>query len=237
VTSAGSRPITVTIDGPSGAGKSTTARLLAARLGYVYVDSGAMYRAVALKCYDEGIQADNDDAVAAIAEGTDIRFEPAADGSDEQRVIIDGVDSTFAIRSPEISQLASSVSAIPRVRETLVAKQRELGMVGGIVMDGRDIGTVVLPDAEVKVFLTASLGERARRRLLEFEQKGAQNVTIEQVRADMVERDGRDSTRSVSPLVPAADAVIIDSDEMTARQVVVAILDLCASRMVPSTIR
>ena len=209
--------------------------MLASRLGYVYVDSGAMYRAVALRCYEEGVQPDNDSAVAAVAAGTDIKFAPGPNGSEEQRVIVDNVDSTSAIRSPEISQLASSVSANPKVRETLVAKQRELGSKGGIVMDGRDIGTVVLPDAEVKVFLTASLEERARRRFLEFEQKGSQDVSFEQVRADIAERDERDSTRAVSPLVPASDAVIIDSEEMPARQVVDAILDLCASRMVPTT--
>jgi cytidylate kinase len=235
VTSVGSRPITVTIDGPAGAGKSTTARMLAARLGYVYVDSGAMYRAVALRCQQEGVQADNDSAVKAVAHNTVIRFEPAPNGSEEQRVIVDGVDSTHAIRSSEISQLASSVSAIGKVREILVAKQRELGKLGGVVMEGRDIGTVVLPGAEVKVFLTASLDERARRRFLEFEQKGSQDVAFEQVRSDMAERDERDSTRAVSPLVPAADAVIIDSEEMTARQVVDTILDLCAARMVRTT--
>jgi cytidylate kinase len=227
-----SNRISVSIDGPAGAGKSTTAKLLAAQLGYIYVDTGAMYRAVAKRCRDEGIQPDNDHAVVAVASDTNIAFEAAQNAAEDQRVIVDGVDVTTAIRSPEISQLASTISTIPEVRDILVAKQRELGRQGGIVMEGRDIGTVVLPDAEVKVFLTASLGERARRRLLEFEQKGSQDVSFDQVRNEMAERDERDSTREVSPLMPAADAIIIDSAEMTAKQVVGAILDICAARMV-----
>jgi cytidylate kinase len=226
------KQLSIAIDGPAGAGKSTTARLLASRLGYVYVDSGAMYRAVALRCLEAGVEDDSDEAVIALARGLDIRFEPAEDGSsaDEQKVLAGGVDVTRAIRTPEIAQMASSVSTIPAVRESLVAKQRELGKAGGVVMEGRDIGTVVLPEAEVKVFLTASLDERARRRFLEFESKG-QDVDLDQVRADMAERDRRDSTREISPLMPADDAVILDSEYMTASQVVDSILDLCAARL------
>jgi cytidylate kinase len=222
--------ISIAIDGPAGAGKSTTARMLAAQLGYVYVDSGAMYRAVAWRCYKDDAPTDNEEAIAGIAQELDIQFAPGVNGSHEQRVFADGVDVTQAIRTPEISQLASNISAARAVREILVAKQRELGKAGGVVMEGRDIGTVVLPDAEIKIFLTASLDERARRRYLEMELKGDTAVTIGQVREAIAERDERDSTRAVSPLTPADDSIIIDSEEMTARQVVDTILDSCAGK-------
>jgi len=194
----------------------------------VYVDSGAMYRAVAWRCRKDEAPADNEEAIAAIAQELDIKFAPGENGTDKQSVFADGIDVTDAIRSPEISQLASSISAAPAVRDILVAKQRELGKAGGVVMEGRDIGTVVLPDAECKIFLTASLDERARRRFLEMERRGDTSLTFEQVRAAIAERDERDSTRAVSPLIPADDSTIIDSEEMTARQVVDSILDGCS---------
>lgn len=230
MTSVKTKSLSIAIDGPAGAGKSTTARLLAAGLGFVYVDSGAMYRAVAFKCREEGVSEDNDTAVAGIAESLQISFEPSKEALGDQKVFADGADVSREIRDPAISQLASTVSAIPRVRELLVAKQRALGEAGGVVMEGRDIGTVVLPEAEVKIFLTASLDERARRRFLELEHKGAGGVMFEQVRSDMAERDNRDSTRAVSPLMPADDSVVIDSEDMTARQVVEAILDICSAK-------
>ena len=220
-------PLSITIDGPAGAGKSTTARMLSQELGCIYVDSGAMYRAVAWKCQEEGISQDNPDSITAVARSLEIRF-IASEAGGAQRILADNEDVTTAIRTPEISLLASAISTIPAVREVLVAKQRELGKSGCVVMEGRDIGTVVLPEAKVKVFLTASLDERARRRFIEMEQKGASGITFEEVRQDIAERDERDSTRAVSPLMPAIGAAIIESDEMTARQVVDASLDLCS---------
>ncbi len=224
------RQISVAIDGPAGAGKSTTARMLAGDLGFVYVDSGAMYRAVAWKCGNAGVAESDTDEVIRLARDLDIRFKPAPAGGVEQIVLADNADITKLIRTPQISQVASSISAIPEVREVLVAKQRALGEAGGVVMEGRDIGTVVLPDAEVKIFLTASLEERARRRFLEMEQKAQPDTSFERVRSEMAERDERDTTRAVSPLMPASDAVIVDSEEMTARQVVDAILDVISAK-------
>jgi len=213
--------IAIAIDGPAGAGKSTAAKMLASDLGIVYVDSGAMYRAVAWKCLARDVSVDNTEAVTAVARQVDIVFIRGENDGDVQKTVVDSVDVTDAIRTPAVSQAASTVSAIPEVRECLVAKQRELSRGTSVVMEGRDIGTVVLPDADIKIFLTASLGERARRRFLELETKAADSVTYESV---------RDDTRTVSPLMPAASATIIDSEEMTARQVVDAILDLCSRK-------
>lgn len=225
------KTLTIAIDGPAGAGKSTTARMLSQELGCVYVDSGAMYRAVAWKCRRENLAEDNPDSIAAVARALDIRF--VVDSAGGQRILADGEDVTESIRTPEISRLASAISTIPAVRELLVAKQRLLGQSGCVVMEGRDIGTVVFPDANVKVFLTASLTERARRRLVEMEQKGATGTNLDEVRKDIAERDERDSTRAISPLMPAPGAVIIDSEDMTARQVVDSILDLCSKHVKP----
>jgi cytidylate kinase len=219
--------IAVAIDGPAGAGKSTTARMLAERLGYVTVDSGAMYRAVGLYCRNHCIAASDADAVADATNSLEIAF-VLPDGASEQQVLLNGVDISRAIRTPEIAQLASTVSTIPKVRESLVAKQRALGEAGGVVMEGRDIGTVVLPTAQVKIFLTAALDVRARRRFDEMVAKGtADDITFEQIRTDIAERDRRDTTRAVSPLRPADDAHTIESDAMTAEEVVDAILTLC----------
>jgi cytidylate kinase len=211
--------ITVAIDGPAGAGKSTTARRLAEDLGIVYVDSGAMYRAVALFCLKAGINYAEIDKVADLAAGLTIEFAPPEKQGEPQRLYVDGQDVTGAIRTPEISAGASTVSTIPAVRETLVAKQRAMGQKGGVVMEGRDIGTVVLPDAPCKIFLTASLDERARRRHVEMLERG-ESAVIDEVKADIAERDHRDETRTVSPLRPASDAVILNSDGMTADQVI-----------------
>lgn len=221
--------IAIAIDGPAGAGKSTAAKMLAHDLGVVYVDSGAMYRAVAWKCLTGDVSIDSAEAVTAVARQISIDFIPAERDSDVQRTLVNEADVTEEIRTPEVSQAASTISAIPDVRDCLVAKQRALGRASSVVMEGRDIGTVVLPEADVKIFLTASLDERARRRFLELETRG-ENVTYEAVRADMAERDNRDSTRTVSPLMPAPTAVIVDSEELTARQVVDRILDLCSAK-------
>ncbi len=206
----------VAIDGPMGAGKSTVARALAQRLGFGYVDTGAMYRSVALMCARWGVDMQDADAVTRLAQTLRIEFQPAPSGD---RVIVNGEDVTDAIREPSVSDGASIVSTIPRVREALVARQRELGREGGVVMEGRDIGTVVFPDAEVKVFLNASPEARARRRYDELRARGAQ-VTLEAIMRAQAERDQRDATRAQSPMRAAADAVVIDSTVLNMDQVV-----------------
>lgn len=217
------KPQTVAIDGPAGAGKSTAARLLAAQLGFLYVDSGAMYRAVALKVRESAIDPADETAVAMLARTLRIEFVPGDTADAEQGVLIGGDDVTSAIRVPEIASLASVVSAIPGVRSALVAQQQTLGTQGGVVMEGRDIGTVVFPHAEVKVFLTASPDERAVRRHKDILSRGV-DTTVDAVRADQDERDGRDASRAVSPLTIASDAIEISSDGKTPEQIVGEIL-------------
>src|SRR5687767_10987864 len=215
--------ITIAIDGPSGAGKSTTARGLASRLGYAYIDTGAMYRAIAWKGLQAGILIEDEEATTELAESTRIAFEPLADGT--QRVLVDGQDVTEGIRDPDVTRLSSPVSAIPGVRSLLVAQQQAMGAGGGVVMEGRDIGTVVFPNAELKVFLTASDEERARRRWKEMKAKGVE-LTVEEVLELQRERDARDSSRANSPLIPAPDSVQLVSDGMTLEQVIEQILEL-----------
>ncbi|MDR3709806.1 MAG: (d)CMP kinase [Capsulimonadaceae bacterium] len=222
--------LSIAIDGPAGAGKSTTAKMLARELRIVYVDSGAMYRAVAWKCNEDAIPLNDPERIAAEAAQISIEFIPSRSENEPQRIVADGIDITNEIRTPEMSRLASTVSVIPAVREALVAKQRALGQAGAVVMEGRDIGTVVLPDADVKIFLTASIDNRAQRRTLELRQKGDATATLDSVRAEIAERDRRDMTRAVSPLRAADDAVTLNNDSMTAREVVEFILDLCAKK-------
>lgn len=209
--------LTIAIDGPSGAGKSTVARRLATELGYTYIDTGAMYRAVALKAVRLGITVGDEAAMTALAEQSGIEFAPGDNGT--QRVLLDGEDVTEAIRSPEATRLSSPVSAISGVRRVLVAQQQAMGAGGGVVMEGRDIGTVVFPNADVKVFLTASEEERARRRWLERRSAGDE-VTLDQIILQQRERDTRDSSRADSPLRPAEDSVVIHSDIMSVDEVV-----------------
>ncbi len=211
------KPWTIAIDGPAGAGKSTVARLLAQRLGYLYIDSGAMYRAVALIAERNAVPAEDADAISALARTARISFQPEEDG---QRIFLGNDDISDAIRSPEISSAASKISAIPGVRVALVAQQQALGAQGGVVMEGRDIGTVVFPDAQIKIFLTASPEARAERRLHDIQSSGHLTATLEAVRADQDERDLRDTTRAVSPLIPAGDAIEIESDGVTPEEVV-----------------
>ena len=199
--------INIAIDGPSGAGKSTLARALAARLGYIYTDTGAIYRTVALAVKRRGIVPDDVDAVTALLPALDIalKFE---DG--EQKIYLNGEDVGGLIRTNEISAYASKVSAIPAVRAFLLDLQRDTAKANNVIMDGRDIGTVILPDAEVKFFVTVSDAERARRRHKELITRG-ENITLDEVKASMAERDRNDSTRKVAPAVPAADAVFLDN--------------------------
>ena len=217
------KPQTVAIDGPAGAGKSTVARMLAANLGFLYVDSGAMYRAVALKVRENAINPADDAAVSMLARTLRIVFVPGDTPDAEQGVHVDDADVSKAIRVPEIASLASVISAIPGVRSALVAQQQSLGTQGGVVMEGRDIGTVVFPHAEVKIFLTASPDERAARRHKDILSRGV-DTTIHAVRADQDERDERDATRPVSPLTVAPDAVEIVSDGKTPEQIVAEIV-------------
>ena len=204
----------IAIDGPAGAGKSTIARAVAERLGAMYLDTGAMYRAVGLYFMRKGLDEDAK-AVAAGVGAVKVSVKPE-DG--KQRMILDGEDVTEAIRTPEASLAASHVAAVPEVREQMVALQREIARGYSIVMDGRDIGTKVLPDATLKLFVTASPEVRAQRRYRELVDKGADTLTFNQVLQDIKERDFNDTHRAASPLVQAADAHLLDTSEMTFQQ-------------------
>jgi CMP/dCMP kinase len=212
---AGSRPV-VAIDGPSGAGKSTVARMLADRLGYLYIDTGAMYRTVALAAVRAGVGLGDADGLSSLCRGLPLRLTLAPSGS---RVLLGDEDISQAIRTPEMSLASSRVSAVPAVREAMVLLQRRLGEKGGVVLEGRDIGTVVFPEAGAKFFVTASLAERARRRWEELRGKGVEEPLVK-VRDEMAARDRNDSSRSCSPLCPAPDAVTIDTTGLTPAQVV-----------------
>jgi len=207
-------PIVVAIDGPAGAGKSTASRALAQRLGYGYVDTGAMYRAVAVLAVERGIGLDDDAALGRFV--AELSFQLRDGGT---ALAVDGRDVSAAIRRPDAGELASRVSTRPVVRERLVALQRALGAAGGVVMEGRDIGTVVFPDAPVKLYLTAAPAERARRRAMELRTRG-EPVDEAALADDLAARDRRDSGRANSPLRPAADAQIIDTTHLTFDEVV-----------------
>ncbi|MBR5134684.1 MAG: (d)CMP kinase [Clostridia bacterium] len=203
--------VAVAIDGPSGAGKSTIARILAKELQYIYVDTGALYRAVGYTVLKLGIEPKDEEAVCAVLPSLDVSLRYQ---NGEQRVYVNDVDVSGDIRTPAVSQAASLVSAIPRVRQFLFALQQNMAKSNSVIMDGRDIGTVVLPNAQVKIFLTASAEDRARRRYEELIEKG-QDVTYEQVLADMILRDKQDSERAAAPLKAADDAVLVDTSGNT----------------------
>ena len=209
--------ISIAIDGPSGAGKSTLARRLAKELGYLYVDTGAMYRSVTWAALENGIDVSDTKQVIDLARRIKITFEP---GQPDQRVFVDGHEVTKDIRTEKIAANVSAVAAIPEVRAQMVEQQRQIAQAGGIVMDGRDIGTTVLPDAQVKVFLVASAHERARRRYEENLQKGLATQSLDELEAAIKLRDQKDSTRKVSPLTQAKDAILIDTTSLTIDQVV-----------------
>ena len=212
--------ISVAIDGPSGAGKSTVARAAAARMGYVYVDTGAMYRAIGLAVRRRGIAGEDTAGIIAALPTVDISL-VYQDGV--QHVLLNGEDVSEAIRTPEIAQYASMVSAVPEVRRFLLDVQRDMAKNSNILMDGRDIGTVILPDAPVKIFLTASAETRAERRYRELKEKG-QQVTLEGVLADIQARDRQDTTRAVAPLRQADDAVLLDTSALDLEQSIAAVL-------------
>jgi cytidylate kinase len=221
------RPLIIAIDGPSGAGKSTLGRRLARELGLLYIDTGAMYRAAALAAVRAGVELSDSASAAEVARRASIRLEG---DPDSLRVTLDGRDVSQEIRGEGVGQAASVVSAIPEVRRELVRQQREMGARGGVVLDGRDIGTVVFPSADVKFFLTAVPEERARRRLDE-ERARHHAQTFEETLADINERDLRDSTRDDSPLRIADDAVVIDTTEFTIEEVFQRMLQVIRERL------
>ncbi|MDO4855500.1 MAG: (d)CMP kinase [Limosilactobacillus gorillae] len=211
-----SKGIQVAIDGPASAGKSTVAKLVAKRFGYVYCDTGAMYRSVTLAALRRGTDLTDEDQIIKVANEIKITFAPG----NPQKVFIDGQEVTQAIRETTVAKNVSAVAAIPGVRSRMVELQRQIAQEGGIVMDGRDIGTTVLPDAPVKVFMVASAHERARRRFLDNQERGIDGGTIEELQRAIELRDQKDSTRAVSPLTQAVDAHLIDTTHLTIDQVV-----------------
>lgn len=213
----------VAIDGPAGAGKSTIAKRIAKEKNYIYVDTGAMYRAMALYLIRQNIAPTDVEAISKACTLADISIQ-YQDG--EQVVILNGENVNAYLRTEEVGNMASYSSAVPAVREKLVELQRKLAKTADVVMDGRDIGTVVLPDADVKIYLTASSHTRAKRRYLELIEKG-QTADMEQIEQDIIERDYRDMHREHSPLRQAEDAVLLDSSDLTIEEVVERILDLC----------
>lgn len=220
------KKLIIAIDGPAGAGKSTVARLVAERLGYTYIDTGAMYRSVTWETMRRGIPTDEAEQVAAVARTINLQLATVAG---KTLVSVDDTDVSEAIRTPEVSRLVAEVSKIGGVREAMVHLQRQLASLGGVVMDGRDIGTHVLPNADIKIFLTASIAERARRRWRELTDKGF-SVDIAELQAEIACRDKADCERTIAPLVQAADAVLVDTTALTIAQAVETIIELCEAK-------
>jgi pantoate ligase/cytidylate kinase len=218
-------------DGPAGAGKSTVARQVAAKLGLIYLDTGAMYRAVTWLVLQQGIAIDDECAIAELASKCKIELTPSQDLQSPVRVWINDIDVTQAIRTIEVTSQVSAIAAQGSVREALVKQQQNWGKKGGLVAEGRDIGTHVFPDAEVKIFLTASVGERARRRQQDFQKQGQPEVSLEQLERDIAERDWKDSTRKVSPLQKATDAIELQTDGLTIPDVTEQIVNYYQQRL------
>lgn len=221
------KKMNIAIDGPASAGKSTIARKVAEQLGFIYLDTGAMYRSLTFGALKAGISPEEEEGLLAYLKTATIAF--SAEGG-EQRVFLNGMDVTAPIREAEVSKSVSAVSSHARVREELVSRQQEIAKHGGVVMDGRDIGTVVLPDAEVKIFLVASAEERALRRFREYQAKGIE-TSLKELRRDMERRDYLDSTRAVSPLRKAEDAIELDTTQLEINEVVEKVLEIARSRM------
>ncbi len=218
------KKLSIAIDGPAGAGKSSVSKILAARLGYAYLDTGAMYRAVTYKAMEKGLEGEAD--IAAMAGALDMEVRP---GIDAMHVIVDGEDVTAHLRTPEVSGRVSAVSAIGGVRTAMVDIQRKQAAKGGIVLDGRDIGTTVLPKADVKIFLTASVHTRALRRFAEM-RAAHPDMTLEDVEADVAKRDYMDSHREISPLRQADDALLLDNGELTLAETAEAMISICEKK-------
>jgi cytidylate kinase len=218
--------LVIAIDGPSGSGKSTVGKAVARRLDYLYIDSGAIYRAIGRKAIDTGTRLDDAPSLAKLARESEVHL---IGDPDHLRVLLDGSDVSDSIRRPEASHASSVVATIPEVREAVVDKLREMARSGGVVMDGRDIGTKVFPDAQVKVFLDASLDVRAQRRFEEERERG-RVVSVEAIRAELEERDRRDRERTATPLLKAPDAVFIDTSDMPLDGVIDHVLEIVRMR-------
>jgi cytidylate kinase len=212
------KKLKIAIDGPAASGKSTTAKMVAKKLGYLYIDSGAMYRALTLAVLRYGVDIHDEKAIVAIIRRVNIDYK-------NKRTFLEGEDVSSEIRLPKITKVISIISAYPGVRKIMVDKQRKLAKKGRVVMDGRDIGTVVLSDAEVKIFLKASIQERAKRRYIELEKKGVK-VNLQEIKRELIERDKIDSSRDVAPLKPANDAYIVDNSDMTIHEQVEEVLKI-----------
>ncbi|HHW70154.1 MAG TPA: (d)CMP kinase [Clostridiales bacterium] len=221
------KPIKIAIDGPAGAGKSTIAKQIADKLDIIYLDTGAMYRAIALKCLQNNIDLEDTEAILRLLNNTqiDVEFQ-----NNIQSVILDGIDISDEIRTTEVSNIASYIAKIPDVRKKLASMQRKIGRDKSIIMDGRDIGTYVLPNADIKIFLTASLEERAKRRWLEYRSKG-ECKDLDFVKREIEQRDRSDSTRKFAPLKKADDAIVIDTTDKSIEQVVDTIMQIINSRI------
>jgi cytidylate kinase len=217
----------IAIDGPAGAGKSTIAKKISAKLGWIYVDTGAMYRAIALNCIRNEADPSDEASINSVAEASQVKLEYGENG---QQVILNGENVNGLIRNEQVSKMTSSISIYPKIREKMVALQRELAEAENVVMDGRDIGTCVLPNAFLKIYLTASAEERARRRFIEYQEKGI-SANLEELQKEIVERDERDMNREISPLRQAEDAVLVDSSFMTIDEVVEKIISLYNERI------
>lgn len=220
----------ITVDGPSGSGKGTVCRLLADKLGWDVLDSGAIYRVLSLAALHHQIALDNEEALVPLAANLDVQFLVDSQ-TNAGKVILEGEDVTTTIRNEEVGAAASKVAALPRVREALLRRQRAFRTENGLIADGRDMGTVVFPDAPLKIYLTASAQERARRRFVELNERGL-DVTLSGLLEDIQARDDRDMNRAVAPLVPAEDAIELDTSELNAQQVfdkVITLLDTAIS--------
>ena len=217
----------IAIDGPAGAGKSTIAKKVAKELGFIYVDTGAMYRSMALYFIRNGIKSDEEDRITAVCDNIQVSIDYV---NGEQQVMLNGENVNAFIRTEEVSRMTSDTSKYPVVREKLLSLQRELASKKNVIMDGRDIGTCVLPDAEVKIYLTASSAERARRRYAEQVERGIE-CDIEQIEKDIIARDEQDMNREIAPLKQAEDAVYLDSSDMNIERVVKAIIDIYKSKV------